>query len=254
MTPPRGFTLLEVMVAVAILGLGLTAILSAQFSAVSATAHAKNLSISTGLARCKMTELEDYVRVQGFPESDLEESGPCCDGDTTPNVVCSWAITRPTFPEANFGEMDLDADLDSTALGALTGEDSPLSGATNVGDMTSLLAGGPAGLGGLAAGGIGGITSMVMGIVYPSLKATFEASARRLTVVLTWTEGDRRYDIVIEQWITQPQPGMGAAASLLGGDGTTPDGSGATPPGGPGGLGGRPPPMGKTPSLGGGRR
>ena len=64
MTPPRGFTLLEVMVAVAILGLGLTAILSAQFSAVSATAHAKILSISTGLARCKMTELEDYVRVQ----------------------------------------------------------------------------------------------------------------------------------------------------------------------------------------------
>jgi general secretion pathway protein I len=250
-----GFTLLEVMVAVAILGLGLTAILSAQFSAVSATAHAKNLSVSTGLARCKMSEVEDHLRIEGFPEIDLEESGPCCEGDTTPNVVCTWSVAKPTFPEANYGDLDLDADLDDTALGALTGENSPLSGATNVGDMTSLLAGGQSNLGALASGGIGGVTSMVMGIVYPSLKTVFEASARRITVVLTWAEGDRRYDIVLEQWVTQPQPGMAAAGALMGGSGGGTPG-GPTPPGGgptgPGIPGGRQPPMGKSP-LGGGR-
>ena len=30
---------------------------------------------------------------------------------------------------------------------------------------------------------------MVMSLVYPELKAAFEASTRRVTVVLTWTEG-----------------------------------------------------------------
>ena len=47
----RGFTLLEVMVAVAILGLGLTAILSAQTGVFASSAHARNLSVATGLAR-----------------------------------------------------------------------------------------------------------------------------------------------------------------------------------------------------------
>src|SRR5690606_6064990 len=136
------------------LGLGLTAILSAQFSAVSATAHAKNISVSTGLARCKMSEVEDFLRVEGFPELDLEDSGPCCEGDATPNVACTWTVIKPTFPEANYGELDLDTDLDDTALGALTSENSPLAGASNIGDMTSLLAGGQGDLGALAAGGI----------------------------------------------------------------------------------------------------
>ena len=47
---------------------------------------------------------------------------------------------------------------------------------------------------------------MVMSLVYPELKAAFEASTRRVTVVLTWTEG-RSYDMQIVQWLTQPQPG-----------------------------------------------
>ena len=63
----RGFTLLEVLVAVAILGLGLTTILSAQFSAVIGTAHARHMSVAVGLARCKMSELEDHLQRDGFP-------------------------------------------------------------------------------------------------------------------------------------------------------------------------------------------
>ena len=61
----RGFTLLEVLVAVAILGLGLTAILSAQFSAVSGVAHARHMSLAVGLARCKMSEIEQQLKVEG---------------------------------------------------------------------------------------------------------------------------------------------------------------------------------------------
>jgi general secretion pathway protein I len=233
----RGFTLLEVLVAVAILGLGLTTILSAQFSAVTGTAHARHMSVAVGLARCKMSELEDHLQRDGFPEISEEGSGPCCEGDDSPTVSCSWLVERPTFPEPNYGELDLDADLESSPLGALaqTAQDgAPTAG--DIGDIASTL-GGSEGIGELTAGGIGGVASMVMSLVYPELKAAFEASTRRVTVVLTWTEGSRSYDMEVVQWITQPQPGTVIEDSdenaLSGATGTTSSGGSQSSSGSP---------------------
>lgn len=232
----RGFTLLEVLVAVAILGLGLTAILSAQFSAVTGVAHARHMSLAVGLARCKMSEIEQQLLVEGFPEVSLDGSGPCCEGDETPNISCSWVVERPTFPELNIGGLDLDADLEGTPLGNLA--DGSKSGSTtgsNLGDVANNLAGGePGDIAGAAAAGIGGIISMVMEIVYPELKTIFEASTRRVTLVLTWTEGERAYDIEVVQWVTQPQPGLlPDTDALTGGQpGVGNTGAGNTPGGG----------------------
>jgi len=89
----RAFTLLEVLVAVAILGLGLTAILSAQFSAVKAVGHARHMNMAVGLLRCKMSELENELRIDGFQELDQEDSGVCCEGDETPNMSCNWSVS-----------------------------------------------------------------------------------------------------------------------------------------------------------------
>lgn len=198
-----GFTLLEVMVAVAILGIGLTAILSAQFSAVRATTHAKNISQATGLLRCKMTEVELSLVQDGWPETDIEDAGPCCEGDQAPNMSCTWIIERPVFPDPNFGELDLDTELDSSPLGSLAGQSADVADPTNLSSVTSSLS---EGLG--AAGGVGGIASMFMPIIYPDLKALLEAGSRRITVELTWTEGSRTYRQNLVQWVTQPQPGM----------------------------------------------
>lgn len=229
----RGFTLLEVLVAVAILGLGLTAILSAQFSAVSGVAHARHMSVAIGLARCKMSEIEQQLAVEGFPEVILEDSGPCCEGDDTPNITCSWVVERPTFPELNLGGLDLDSDLEGTPLGNLAeGAESGGTG-SNLGDVAGSLASGDAGdMAGAAAAGIGGIVSMVMEIVYPQLRQIFEASTRRVSLVLTWTEGERAYDIELVQWVTQPQPGLApdtdALEGAVGGPGAGATGSGNT--------------------------
>jgi general secretion pathway protein I len=228
----RGFTLLEVLVAVAILGLGLTAILSAQFSAVSGVVHVRHMSVAIGLARCKMAEIEQQLAIEGFPEVSLEGSGPCCEGDETVNIECSWVVERPTFPELNLGELDLDADLEGSPLGKLA-DGAQSGGQGDIGDVASNLAGGDDAIG-AAAGAIGGITSMVMEIVYPQLKQIFEASTRRVSMVLTWTEGDRSYDIELVQWVTQPQPGLlPDADEVTGGtdaldDGTTGSGTGPT--------------------------
>src|SRR5262245_62616960 len=66
----RGFSLLEVMVAIAILGLALTVILSAQGGLAASNNSAAKMSIATSLARCKMTELEQKLLRDGYPEID----------------------------------------------------------------------------------------------------------------------------------------------------------------------------------------
>jgi len=102
-------------------------------------------------------------------------------------------------------------------------KDAELGDNASISDVTESLGGGE--MGGLAGGGIGGVTSMLMGMVYPNLKSVLEASTRRITVVITWTEGARSYDIELVQWVTQPQPGPQLAAGAGGGGG-----GGPTPP------------------------
>ena len=69
----RAFTLLEVLVAVSILGLGLTAILSAQAGAFSSSAHSRNISVAVGLLRCKMSEVEEHLLKDGiYDTADAE--------------------------------------------------------------------------------------------------------------------------------------------------------------------------------------
>jgi general secretion pathway protein I len=210
----QGFTLLEVMVAVAILGLGLTAILTAQAGAFKSVGTARLTSEATGLARCRMSEIEWELTQNGFPLVDAIEQGPCCDTQLHPKLSCVWRIEKPEFPEASYGEMDLNADLDlgsspggaqsgSNSAGALTamgalpaggGLDLPQNG--NVGDIASSVIG--AGSGDM----LDSVTSMMMGIVYPDLKAAFEAGSRRITVTVVWTEGNQERSLEISQWVT----------------------------------------------------
>ena len=116
----RGFTLLEVMVAVAILGLGLTAILSAQFGAVKGATHARYMSQATGLARCKMAEVEEQLAIDGYQELDQADSGECCVDQQAPEYSCEWSIQKPMFPEPDLGKLDLGPDWMDELLGFMT--------------------------------------------------------------------------------------------------------------------------------------
>jgi general secretion pathway protein I len=241
------------MVAVAILGLGLTAILSAQAGAFASANHGRNISVSVGLLRCKMTELEEKLsKPPGFQELDESDSGICCEGDDTPNMKCSWKIEKPQLPEAKFGELNLDSLIGGSsgtaggpglggAIGLLSGgapgSAPALPPGGSVGDISKSLAsanaGDPSALAGAAAGGVGGIASMVMSLVYPSLKLIFEASTRRITVTLTWREGPKSFNETLVQWIASPQ-----RAGVVGDDPNAADGGTVLPT--PAATGGKP--------------
>jgi general secretion pathway protein I len=71
----RGFTLLETVVALAILAMALMAIFDINSGAVGNHAYAKKLTVATLLARSKMTDLEQKLYDEGFSNDDDEESG-----------------------------------------------------------------------------------------------------------------------------------------------------------------------------------
>jgi general secretion pathway protein I len=207
----RGFTLLEVLVAVAILGMSMTVILSSQVGLFSSAQRAQQLSIATSLGRCKMSEVELQLQKEGYPSTDLNEEGVCCEEEEEKDFQCSWKVEKVELPQP--------ASLSSGSDG---GAD-PMSGG-GLGPLAALLGGpaggaelgdtGDAGLAGLAtalgAGSTGtqGIASILMGMVYPNLKPMLEASIRKVTVKIQWREGRNQRDLSFIQYVTNPQQGL----------------------------------------------
>jgi general secretion pathway protein I len=205
-----GFTLLEVMIAVAILGLGLTVILTAQTGLFSSSKRAATMSQAVGLARCKMSEIEEELLREGFQLTGEDQEGPCCEDEETPQLRCKWSIIPIVLPDlSQAGSADAGAGTDSpsTSLDALGEASDSLSS----GDTTGALQGLSGVPGGASTGGpsmgASALAPMAMGLIYPQLKGMLEASIRKVTVRVVWSEGPLERDVTVTQYITNPQQG-----------------------------------------------
>jgi len=74
-----GFTLLEVIVSLAILGLSLMAIFDLNAGAVAMHSYTKKLTVASLLARSKMIDIEQELYDKGFNNDDEEKSGDFSD-------------------------------------------------------------------------------------------------------------------------------------------------------------------------------
>jgi general secretion pathway protein I len=240
----RGFSLLEVMVAIAILGLTLTVILSAQGGLAASNRSAANMGQAVTLGRCKMTEVEEKMLKFGFPLVDqIDQEQPCCEDEVREGFKCDVRVEKIEMPNFTGGN----SLGDGGALISPGGSSSPLAALANPAgsaglnldvdgglqglgsSLTSQLGlGGPGGTGGLGAEGLIG---MVMGIVYPSMKPMYEASIRRVTVNVKWKEGPNAREMPMIQYLTNPQGGGFAANALLPDGGVMDFGSGTSPTG-----------------------
>jgi general secretion pathway protein I len=239
----RAFTLLEVMVAVAILGLSLTVILSAQAGLYAGGAYAQHTSIATGLLRCRMAEIEERLLKLGFPPMDEKDDGACCDDDLRADMKCEWSVERIELPTPDPATLASSSPMGTSSpggsqgsgplgpLSALMGGQPPAGGVPGLSQMsfgqsgTSLSLSGDAGVSGLASalkggtgGGMSALAQMAMTIVYPTLKPMLEASIRKVTVKVTWKEGIQKRDISLLQYVTKPMRGdaITAAAAASG--------------------------------------
>lgn len=238
--PREGFTLLEVLVALAILGLGLVVILSSQAGLFSSASRGEHLTVASNLLRCKMSEIELTLEQKGFSLTDENDEGECCEEEGE-GYSCSWKIERvelPPMPEAS-GDQDggVPGPAGSAGLsgpGGLAlgtpppgapGAAGPLGALMNISATQGASLGDKATPGSvmeqLGSTGTSGMEGMVMSLVYPSLKPMLEASIRRVTVKVKWSEGQRARELEVTQFLTRPQEGQLGTADMLGLPGLT---------------------------------
>lgn len=100
----QGFTLLEVLVALAILAMALTSLYLVVGRSLKASLHARMLSQATLLARQKMAELDYVLLTRGFSTNGLDEAkeGRFFEGAS---------IDSEAYPKASNSPFDSDQDL-----------------------------------------------------------------------------------------------------------------------------------------------
>ena len=218
----RAFSLLEVMVAIAILGLSLTVILSAQAGLTTSTRRAANMANAVEYGRCKMTEVEEKLLKFGYPElDDLQSLIPCCNDDTDTIYTCDTRVEKillPNPPTNSLGDGGAGPAASGSAAVAPGASSGSLPFMINPAGSAGLNLNTDGGLQGLgnalnSVGGADGLISMAMGIVYPTIKPVMEMSIRRLTVTVHWKEGSTEKDLSMVQYVTNPSRGnlMGGA-------------------------------------------
>lgn len=227
-TPRRtgGFTLLEVIVAVAILGVSMISLLRAQQDALRATAYARDLTTAAFLAEDKLIDIEWKMRKEGWVESDVTFEGDFSD-EGWPNMRYECLVDFMELPEFS-ALMNAKNDADKAA-----------------GDDEGMQAGG-------ATQAFG-----FLGMVWPQVKAGIESAIRKVSCTVRWKTGKIENDFDLATFWTNPEIMVNSSDFFRGIASKAREEqakSGGMPGGMPGMPGGMPGMPGGMPGGGGGRR
>jgi general secretion pathway protein I len=152
----RGFTLLEVMIALALLGFALTVLIKSAAGNIFNAQQAHMMGVATDLARGKMYELEEKLLKDGFSDTEQHEEDQAFTDEGWPQVKYSYKIVEVELPS-------WDA-LQALAQGQAKGSGAASSGSgQGSGDGKSELTGQGSGGGGFADSALGGMMSQFSG-------------------------------------------------------------------------------------------
>jgi prepilin-type N-terminal cleavage/methylation domain-containing protein len=248
----RGFTLLEVMLALAILSVTLVGLLGRTVGNVRLTQESALRGTVAALARGQMYQIEDELLREGFQDLDQTMEGDFGEQGWK-DIIWEAAIEKVEIP-------GLEA---MKALGGEGGE-----GGEGGAEGEEQGGGGGGGILGQFLGMGGGTgaedTSMDAALIssqFEMFRQVLEASIRKVTLTLTWEVGHEEQEMVVVCYFTDPAamqevlPGIGGLGGGgagdedgTGGGGGDRGGSGPrNPPGSGGGPGPRTPPGGRTP-------
>lgn len=195
-----GFTLLEVMIAVAILGLSLTAIFSSEVGAANVAARARRQNTAATLARCKMGEIEELIAIEGLPLVEKKDTDTCCEHAPVEGYECDWIVERIILPELGGDEEEGEDDEESSAAGTPTELiNESVEEVENAGGTPQEV----------IAGQTGNLAILALQLGFPILKPYLEEQVRRATVTVRWNEGPRKVGFDVIQYLVSEQPAQG---------------------------------------------
>jgi general secretion pathway protein I len=196
-----GFTLLEVMVALAVLAGSLMAVADLSGNALRNYNYSRDLSMATLLARGKMAELEEKYEDVGFTDFDQTEDGTFAD-EGQPGMRWKLELQKPTSeltPEK--------------ILGAFLGGG---DGDTGTQEMLGKLLGGPGapggGKGGPSAGTPGGLLGGVLQGQIKAFTEELKKGVRRVSLRVSWKDGkvENGFDVSTYWVVLNPKAAGGA--------------------------------------------
>jgi len=193
----RGFTLLEVMIAIAILGLSLTAIFSSEVGAANVAQRARRQNIAATLARCKMGEIEQLIAIEGLPLLEKTDEDNCCEHAPVEGFECEWIIERIILPELGPDEGE-EGDDDEE----LSARDRSSETLTETYEELNQQGGAPPEI---IAGEAGNLAVLALQLAFPILKPFLEEQVRRATVSVRWKEGDSERGFDVTQYLVSEQ-------------------------------------------------
>ena len=210
-----GFTLLEVLIAVAILSISLTSLLGSQLDAIRAIRYGRGLSAAAHLAEYQLIEIEWDQKINGWSFDDKEYEGDFAEQDW-PDVTYKCKVDVFELPDWNQIQGAVEG------AGADTGGDAsnPFNDQDGVQDT-------------------GESTLGAMGLVWPMVKQAIENSIRKASCEVFWTDGKVDHSYKLVTFWTDARGLTGTPH--MGGEFTEEDDDSGDEPGGtttPGGSGG----------------
>ena len=181
----RGFTLVEVMLALAILFAGLVVLIQATAGNIYTADRSYMLGVSTDLARGKMYDLEEWLLQEGFSDLDEEESGDFAD-EGWPDIRWEAVIIRPEIPDLAAMAQALEGDEDVPGASELDG---PLGAGLELG----------------MEGMAGGLAGLIPPFILRMLQGVLEESIRKIELEVVWHSARGEESMLVEAYITEPK-------------------------------------------------
>lgn len=205
-----GFTLIEVMLALAVLALGLIVLVRSVATNVTTANSSFYLGVVTDLTRGKMYDLEEKLLDEGFQEDVQEEDGDFGE-EGWPDITWQATIEPCELPSIDkmmaLGQGQAGSEGGQGGEGGEggSGEGGELSQdavdkfqSSALGGMMSMFTGGAP----MSAGDAD--TGAFMQLYYGMVQQVLKASIRKITLVVKWKAGVRKEEVKVVLYVTDP--------------------------------------------------
>lgn len=196
----RGFTLLEVMFGLALLGLGLTVLIKSAASDVFNAQQAHMIGVVTDLARGKMYDIEEKLLHDGFSDTEQHEDDQAFGDEGWPDIHYSYKVELVELP----GLDQLQAIVSGKGSGSAGGEggQDPFS-SSMLGGMMSQFGGLGGGGGGKGSADIGAsIGGAFVQSQYTMFQQILKVTIRKVSLTVNYHVMGSDRDFKVVQFLT----------------------------------------------------